>query len=130
MAEQSLINKVDIVGNYGDDAVPITFSSNDVTTTIVSGLTVTKSADKSYWADGPLVYTITVKNDSGAKFAGGSMTDVLNTTLVSFDTATGVTINGAKTENFTYNDGTLTVILPDMENEATTTVVFQVNLVS
>lgn len=30
------------------------------------GLTVTKSADKVNWVDGPLTYTVVIKNDSGS----------------------------------------------------------------
>lgn len=62
MAEINLTNKADIAGTYGDSASPITFSSNDVSTTIVQGFTVTKKADKTYWVDGPLTYTITITN--------------------------------------------------------------------
>ncbi len=126
MAEVQLINKVDVAGNYGDDNVPVTFSSADVTTTIVQGLTVTKSANKNYWVDGTLLYTIVVDNQSGAKLSGGTVTDVLDTTKIVFDTDFGVTINGEKTTNFTYNDGTLTVTLPDVLDTSNATIAFQV----
>lgn len=46
MAEVSLLNNAKISVNYGESSNPVTFSSNNVTTTIIQGLTVTKAADK------------------------------------------------------------------------------------
>ena len=130
MAELSLTNKVDIAGNYGDASNPITFSSNDVTTTLIQGLTVTKNADKTYWVNGPLTYTLTITNNSGGKLDSGVITDKLDTNLISLDETYGVLINGSKTEDYTYTTGTLTVNLPELADSSTTTVTFQVNRVS
>lgn len=126
MAEISLTNQVDIAGQYGESATPITFSSNIVTTTIVQGLTVNKTADKVNWIDGPLTYTITVENSSGATLTNGVLTDNLNTTLVDFNTTYGIQIDGASSTNFTYNDGELKITLPEIANEKTTVITFQV----
>lgn len=127
MAEVSLINKVDIAGNFGEGSSPVTFSSNDVTTTIIEGLTVTKAADKTYWVNGPLTYTLTVTNNSGGKLASGIITDALDTSLVSLNETYGVYINSSKTENYTYTGGTLTINLPELADSSTTTITFQVN---
>lgn len=126
MAEITLTNQATISGDYGDSATPIEFSSNEVTTTIVEGLTVTKSADKTNWVDGPLTYTVVVQNNSGATLTNGSLTDQINTTLVDFSTTYGVKIDGTTTSDYTYSDGNLQVTLPTLENTKETTVTFQV----
>ena len=48
MAKVLTNNQADFSGVYGTEAEPITFVSNLVSTTIVSGLTATLSADKKY----------------------------------------------------------------------------------
>jgi len=128
MAEVTLTNKADFAGNYGESAVPITFSTNEVTTTIVQGITVTKSADKSYWVDGPLTYTITVENSSGSSIASIKLTDTLDTSLVEFNTTYGVQVNGQATTDFTYASGLLTINLQDIADSGSSTVTFQVTL--
>lgn len=126
MAETSLTNQVDISAQYGEGSAPITFSSNIVTTTIIQGLTVTKTADKTNWVDGPLTYTVVVKNDSGADLKTGVLTDNLNTTLVEFNNTYGVMIDGSSSSEFTYTSGELKITLPDLANGAETTITFQV----
>lgn len=121
-----LTNHVDISGQYGESSSPITFSSNTVSTTIVEGLTVTKSADKVNWVDGPLTYTVVIKNDSGSTLTNGVLTDNLDTTLVDFNTVYGVQINSASSSEYTYNDGELKITLPELANNSTTTILFQV----
>ena len=126
MADVNLTNLVSISGEYGDPATPISSSSNTVTTTIVQGLTVTKSADKTNWVDGPLTYTMIIQNDSGSALSSGVLTDDLDATLVDFNTTYGVQINGSVTSDFTYTDGQLKVNLPDLATGNSTTVTFQV----
>ncbi len=126
MAQISLENKVDINGQYGDPASPIAFSSNTVTTNIIQGLSVTKAADKTNWVDGPLTYTVVVANESGSAMTTGTLQDSFNTTLVDFNTTYGVQIDGSATSNFTYNDGLLTITLPDLETDKQLTITFQV----
>jgi len=128
MAEVSLTNQVDISGQYGESSTPISFASNIVTTTIVQGLTVNKVADKVNWINGPLTYTVTIENNSGATLSSGVLTDNLNTSLVEFNTTYGVQIDGTPTasSNYTYNDGELKVTLPELTDSNTTTVTFQV----
>lgn len=128
MATTSLTNNVDISGNYGEDAIPVTFSSNTVTTTIVQGLTVQKSADKSYWVNGPLTYSIVITNNSGGKLAGGELQDTINTALVTFSQTYGVTIDDTTTQDFTYESGVLKVTLPEIADTESKTIKFQVTL--
>ena len=125
MAETNLTNKADIEATYGDTGTPISFSSNDVTTKIIDGITVTKSADKTYWVDGPLTYTIVVTNNSGSTLSGGTLTDSLDA-AVTFNQDYGVFLNNSKTTDFNYATPTLTVNLPTLNDTDTATIKFQV----
>ena len=126
MAQVTLTNQADFSGSYGTAASPVVFSSNAVTTTIVQGLTATKTADKTYWVNGPLLYTIRIENNSGESFTKGVLTDVLNTDLITLDSAYGVEINSSKTSDYTFASGNLSIQLPDLEDGGTATVTFQV----
>ena len=126
---KTMLNQADFTGDYGAEAVPITFASNQVTTTIVTGLTATLSANKSYWVDGALLYTVVVTNNSGETYSKGVLADALDTSLVAFDTDYAVQINGEKTSDYTFTGGMLSVNLPDVADGATVTVTFQVTQV-
>lgn len=128
MADISLTNTANVEGQYGDGSSPISLSSNTVTTTIVQGLTVTKSADKTNWIDGPLTYTILVENNSGPTLSSGVLTDNLNISLVEFSNSYGVKIDGSTSSEFTYNSdtGELKIALPDLADSNQTTITFQV----
>lgn len=130
MAELSLENFVDVSGKYGESEVAISFSSNTVTTTIVQGLTIVKSADKDYWVNGPLTYTLVVTNNSGGKLTSASITDTLNTTLIALDEDYGIYIDESKTQSYTYESGTLTITLPDLADTESATIKFQVTKTS
>ena len=123
---QQLTNQVDISGEYGNPASTINFSSNKVTTTIVQGLSVTKSADKTNWVDGPLTYTIVVQNNSGSELSNGTLTDTIDTTLVDFNTTFGVQLDDSSYSTYTYNSGNLEITLPNLEDEKQITITFQV----
>lgn len=123
---KTTLNQADFSGSYGADNVPITFVSNQVTTTIVTGLTATLSANKQYWVDGALLYTVVVANNSGETYSKGVLADTLDTANVVFDSTYGVEINGEKTSDYTYTGGLLSVNLPDVSDGASLTVSFQV----
>lgn len=125
MAKVTLTNQADFTGTYGAAENPVTFSSNQVSTTIIQGLTATKTADKEFWIDGPLLYTIQIQNSSGDTFSKGVLKDTLDS-IVTLDTAFGVKINDSATSDFTFNGGVLSVNLPDMADGGTLTVTFQV----
>lgn len=129
MAQVTLTNQADFAGSYGAAASPVVFSSNSVSTTIIQGLTATKTADKAYWVNGPLLYTIKIENNSGDTFTKGVLTDVFDTALVTLDTVYGVEINAAKTSDYTFTAGNLSINLPDLEDGGTATVTFQVTQV-
>ena len=126
MAKKITDNQTDFTGVYGAEAEPITFASNLVSTTIISGLTAVLSADKKYWVNGPLTYTVVITNESGDVYSKGVLADNIDTTNVVFDTDYGVEIDGSKTTDFTYSDGLLSVNLPDIAEGGTLTVTFRV----
>ena len=121
-----LTNQVDIAGEYGNPASTINFSSNLVSTTIVQDLSVTKSADKTNWVDGPLTYTVVAANNSGSALTSGVLTDTFDTTLVDFNTTYGVKLDGETYTQFTYTSGTLEITLPTLDNDKQITITFQV----
>ena len=126
--EQELSNVVSVLGNYND--IPTTITSEAVLVTMLDGLTVTKSADKQVWADGYLTYTIVVDNKTNVAYSAPVITDILNTSLITFVTGS-VTIDGEKAEDskVTYVDstGTLTVTLDDLAPSTSSTITFQVS---
>ncbi len=126
MAKKVTSNQSDFTGTYGAEAEPITFASNLVSTTIISGLTAVLSADKKYWVDGPLTYTVVITNESGDVYSKGVLADAIDTANVSFDTAFGVEIGGEKTSDYTYSGGNLSVNLPDIAEGSSLTVSFRV----
>lgn len=125
--ERELTNTVTVVGNYND--IPTSIPSEAVVVTMLDGLTVTKSADKSVWADGALTYTVEVNNETTVNYTEPVITDTLNTTLVSF-VAGSVTINGEKMDEskYTYSDATgfLTINLDTISPSSKSTITFQV----
>lgn len=125
--ETELTNTVRAVGNYNN--IPTAITSDALVVTMVSGLTITKTADKSIWADGALTYTITINNQSTQSYTSPVITDVLDTSLVVF-TPDIVTIDGVKatSSKYTYDESTstLTVNLEDLAAAATKTITFQV----
>ncbi len=123
---KTTLNQADFSGSYGTEAAAVTFASNQVTTTIVSGLTATLGADKTYWVDGPLLYTVVIENNSGATYSKGVLADNPDTANVAFDDAYAVEINGQKTSDYTLSEGLLSVNLPDVADGATVTVTFRI----
>lgn len=125
--ETELTNTVRAVGNYNN--IPTAITSDALVVTMISGLTITKTADKSIWADGALTYTITINNQSTQSYTSPVITDVLDTSLVVF-TPDSVTIDGVKatSSQYTYDESTstLTVNLEDLAAAATKTITFQV----
>lgn len=125
--ETEITNTVRAVGNYNN--IPTAITSDALVVTMVSGLTITKTTDKSIWADGALTYTITINNQSTQSYTSPVITDVLDTSLVVF-TPDSVTIDGVKatSSQYTYDESTstLTVNLEDLAAAATKTITFQV----
>ena len=114
------------LGDYS--GVPAPLSSLPVTTTLVTGLTLTKTADKQVWADGRLTYTLEIDNTTAIPYVKPVVTDVLDITKLVLDTST-IKINGttATASEYTYvaATGTLTLTLADIAASAKTTVTFE-----
>lgn len=125
--ETKLSNVASALGNYND--IPTSITSDAVLVTMISGLTITKSADKTVWADGALTYTIKVDNQSGETYSSAVVSDILNASLVSFVDGS-VTIDGTKAseDEYSYDTGTntLTVNLGDILTGGEKTITFQV----
>lgn len=125
MAEVILTNMGDFTAEY--DGEIITFSSTEVKTTIVHGITAVKSADKSIWVNGPLLYTVVLTNDSGMPLTDGTFTDQLDIALITLDEAHGIYINGVKTAH-TFDAGGVLLVehLPTIAPGESITITFQV----
>ena len=124
--ETELSNTVRAVGNYNDVLTSITSAVSVVT--MISGLTITKTADKPVWADGNLTYSIVINNQAEKDYVTPEITDVLDS-LIDF-VPESVTIDGvqAETSSYSYNEGTktLTINLDDITAGKSKTVTFQV----
>lgn len=126
--EQTLTNTVRAVGNY--DSIPTAITSTASVVTMISGLTITKTADKQVWAEGNLTYTIKIDNQSGKTYTEPKITDELDTTKVTF-VENSVTIDGSTADTSKYNfdsdTNTLTITLDDIAVTESCTVTFQVS---
>lgn len=125
--ETELSNTVRAVGNYND--VPTSITSAVSVVTMISGLTITKTADKPVWADGNLTYSIVINNQAEKDYVTPEITDVLDSNLIEF-VPESVTVDGVKAEtsSYSYNEGThtLTINLDDITSGKSKTVTFQV----
>lgn len=125
--ENTLNNTVTALGNYNN--IPTSITSLASVVTMISGLTITKSADKEVWADGLLTYTIVLDNEATESYTSPVITDVIDTSLVSFVDGS-LTIDGvtATSSEYTYTEdtGTLTITLTDIAPSSKKTITFQV----
>lgn len=122
-----LSNTASAVGTY--NGVPTALTSEASVVSMVSGLSITKTADKQSWADGLLTYTITIQNNAAENYGAPVVTDVIDGTLVTF-IPDSVMIDGTKatSSQFTYDAGsnTLTINLTDITPSSSQEVKFQV----
>lgn len=119
----TLLNSADIAGTLGTDSV--TFGTNQVSTTIITGLTAVKSADQNAWVNGPLTYTAVITNNSGEDLSGATLTDILDTTQILFNDTYGV-LEDDQAVDYTYNAGVLTITLNTIPDGSSSTITFQV----
>ena len=123
----TLTNTATSSGMY--DSSPVEITSVALDTLIVSGLTITKSADKNVWINGPLTYTITITNNASESFVDPIITDVLDPTLIVL-VDNSVEYNGLPIA-YTYNSvtGTLTVDITSIASGDDGILTFQVTQV-
>lgn len=124
MADVRLSNIANVTGTY--DSIPTTLTSEAVITEIIKGLTITKTADKQNWANGYLTYTITITNNAESQFETPTITDILDTALISL-VDKSVTVDGSEAE-YNYNDttGELTITLGNIDVGKSSVITFQV----
>ena len=124
-------NIASAVGTYNGLSTSLT--SEEVVVPLISGLTITKTADKASWASGPLTYTIIVSNQATESYENPIITDVIDTTVVNFVTDS-VYINGtqATSEQYSYSTetNTLTINLDTITATSSATVTFQVTKIA
>lgn len=125
--EKELNNTVTAVGNYNE--IPTMITSLVSVVTMISGITITKTADKQVWADGDLTYTIVVSNNAEKTYATPEIKDVLDSNLVEF-IPNSVTIDNvqATEDEYKFNEGTntLTINLKDIDVGNSKTITFKV----
>lgn len=123
--ENELTNTVTAVGNY--NSIPTSITSTASVVTMIDGLTIAKTADKTVWADGELTYTIIVDNQTEKTYEEPVITDKLNTTLVEFIDGS-VIIEGvaATSSEYLYQTDTLTINLSTVNANDSKTVSFKV----
>ena len=122
-----LSNTINAAGTYDD--TPISLTSNTNVVKIIDGLTLKLEADKKYWKDGNLKYSITLDNATDVSYTTVTLTDVLDTTYISFVDGS-VEIDGAKatSSQYSYNEAshTLTVNLDSVAAQGNTMITFEV----
>lgn len=91
---------VSVLGNY--NSIPTSINSDVTLVTMITGLTVTKTADKPIWTDGILTYTIIVDNKSQNTYTTPIITDMLDINLIEF-VDNSVTIDGVTSSTYTYD---------------------------
>ena len=126
--ETELTNTATVLGNYNN--VPTEISTTALIVTMLSGLTVTKSADKPVWSEGNLTYTIEINNATTESYTSPVITDILNPTLITLVKGSIKVDNTPLEEsNYTFEDSTgkLTITLPDITSQSKKTVTFEVS---
>lgn len=126
--ETELTNTATVLGNY--NSIPTEISTTALVVTILTGLTVTKSADKPIWTEGNLTYTIEVNNETSEAYTSPVITDVLDPTLITL-VANSIKVDDVVLEEskYTYDDvtGKLTITLEDISAKSTKKVTFEVS---
>lgn len=126
--ETELTNTATVLGNY--NSVPTEISTTALVVTMLSGLTVTKSADKPVWSEGNLTYTIEINNATTESYTSPVITDILDPTLITLVKGS-IKVDSTPLEesNYTFEDSTgkLTITLPDITSQGKKTVTFEVS---
>lgn len=126
--ETELSNSASVLGNYNN--IPTEISTQAFVVTLISGLTVTKTADKVIWSEGNLTYKIEVSNQTDLPYTSPVITDILNPTLIALVNNTiKIDDNIISSSLYTYEEdtGKLTITLPDIESKGKKVVTFEVS---
>ena len=126
--ETELTNTATVLGNY--NSIPTEITSTAFVVTMLSGLTVTKSADKPVWSEGNLTYKIEINNATTESYTSPVITDILNPTLITLVKDT-IKVDDIPLENSQYtfdeSTGKLTITFSDITSQAKKTVTFEVS---
>lgn len=126
--EKELTNTATVLGNY--NSIPTEISTQALVVTMLSGLTVTKSADKPVWSEGNLTYKIEINNATEEPYTSPIITDILNPTLISLVKGT-IKVDDVilEEEKYTYEEitGKLTINLSDITAQSKKTITFEVS---
>lgn len=126
--ETELTNTATVLGGY--NSVPTEISTTALIVTMLSGLTVTKSADKPVWSEGNLTYTIEINNATTQVYTNPVITDILNPDLITLVKGS-IKVDSTPLEesNYTFEDSTgkLTITLSDITSQSKKTVTFEVS---
>lgn len=122
--ETILENNADIVGSSNN--IPLKLTTN-VSVNLVSGLKVTISADKKYWADGNLTYIVVLTNNSEYLYENPIITDVLDTALITL-VENSLKIDDTIYSNYSFesSNGTLTINMENLNINETKKITFEV----
>ena len=122
--ETILENNADIVGSSNN--IPLKLTTN-VSVNLVSGLEVTISADKKYWADGNLTYMVVLTNNSEYLYENPIVTDVLDTALITL-VENSLKIDDTIYSNYTFesSNGMLTINMENLNINETKKITFEV----
>lgn len=122
--ETILENNAAIVGSSNN--IPLKLTTN-VSVNLVSGLEVTISADKKYWADGNLTYTIVLTNNSEYLYENPIITDVLDTALITLvENSLKIDDNIYSNYSFESSNGMLTINMKNLNINETKKITFEV----
>lgn len=126
--EKELSNTATVLGNY--NSIPTEISTQALVVTMITGLTVTKTADKMVWSEGNLTYTIVINNEADESYTSPIITDMLDTSLITF-VNDSITVDGVNLDTTKYTwdaaTGKLTINLEDIAVNTKKTVTFQVS---
>lgn len=122
--ETILENNADIVGSSNN--IPLKLTTN-VSVNLVSGLEVTISADKKYWADGNLTYRVVLTNNSEYLYENPIITDVLDIALITL-VENSLKIDDTIYSNYTFDssNGMLTINMENLNINETKKITFEV----
>ena len=125
--ETNLSNIATVLGSY--NSIPTQITSEVLVVSMISGLTVKKTADKMVWGDGKLTYTIEVDNQTNVDYTDPVITDELNTSLIKF-VAGSVKLNGVELDSskYTYDESTgeLSITIDTVAASQKSTITFEV----
>ncbi len=125
--ETELNNTATVLGEY--NSIPTEISTQTLVVTMLTGLSVSKTADKLVWSDGYLTYTIEVDNQTNVDYTSPVITDILDPTLITLVSGSVKLDNNPMEESqYTYdsNSGKLTINLPNVETKTKKVISFEV----